>query len=87
MATVWIPALVRDLTGGLESVVVSGATVQQVIEALDQRFPGIRDRLCEGDGVRRGLVVAVDTQVSRMGLQQPVGEASEVHFLPALSGG
>ena len=87
MATVWIPALLRDLTGGQETATVAGSNVREVIDALEQRFPGIKDRLCENDGLRRGLAVAVDTQVSRLGLQQPVSETSEVHFLPALSGG
>ncbi len=66
---------------------VSGATVRQVIEELEKLFPGIRDRLCDANGLRPGIAVAVDTQVAPLGLRQPVGEDSEVHFLPAISGG
>ena len=66
---------------------VPGATVRQVIASLEQLFPGIRQRLCDGDGLRPGIAVAVDSQVARLGLLQPVGEDSEVHFLPAVSGG
>lgn len=87
MAVVWIPSLLRDLTGGHESVTVGGATVRQVIEALDRAYPGVKNRLCDGQGLRSGIAVAVDTQVARLGLLQPVGETSEVHFLPAISGG
>jgi molybdopterin synthase sulfur carrier subunit len=87
MATVFIPALLRDLTGGRDTVVVPGATVRQVIEALEAAYPGVKGRLCEGDDLRRGVAVAVDTEVARLGLRQPVGEKSEVHFLPAVSGG
>lgn len=87
MAVVWIPPPLRALAGGQETVTVAGATLRQVIEALDRQYPGFKDRVCEGDGLRPGIAVAVDTQVARLGLLQPVGESSEVHFLPALSGG
>lgn len=87
MATVFIPSLLRDLTGGQDTVRVAGSTVREVIEALDQAYPGVKTRLCEGTGLRRGLAVAVDTELSRQGLKHPVSETSEVHFLPAVSGG
>ena len=87
MPTVWIPALLRDLTGGCETVTVSGTTVRHVIEALEQRYPGIQKRLCDGDELRRGMAVVVDTEVARLGLLQPVSENSEIHFLPAIGGG
>lgn len=87
MATVWIPSLLRELTGGKETVIVSGANVHQVIEALDRVFPGIKDSLCERDELRSGIAVAVDGQMASLGLMQPVAEGSEVHFLPAIGGG
>jgi molybdopterin converting factor small subunit len=85
--TVWIPAPLRDLTGGQESVRVSGGTVRQIIEAVDRLYPGIRDRLCDANGLRPGMAVAVGTQVARRGLGQPVPAGGEVHFLPAIGGG
>ena len=87
MPTVWIPSLMRDLTGGVTTVQVEGATVRQVIAALEARFPGIQDRLVEGDRLRRALTVSVDGEVTRYGLRAAVTEQSEVHFLPAVSGG
>lgn len=87
MPVVWIPALMRDLTGGAEQVAVPGDSIRAVIEALEVRFPGIRDRLCEGPNLRPGLAVVVGTEVSRRGLNQPVNATDEVHFLPALGGG
>jgi molybdopterin synthase sulfur carrier subunit len=85
--TVWIPALLRDLTLGQENVSVSGSTVREVIAALERKFPGIRDRLCSGHGLRPGIAVVVNSQIATLGLMQPVPENSEVHFLPAVSGG
>jgi molybdopterin converting factor small subunit len=87
MANVWIPALMRDLTGGREVLQVPGNTVAALIEHLDRTHPGIRLKLCDGNALRPGIAVAVDTQISRLGLLQPVGDNSEVHFLPAVSGG
>jgi molybdopterin synthase sulfur carrier subunit len=87
MAVVWIPPLLRDLTAGRETISVPGTTVRQLIEALEQSFPGIQQRLCDGDSLRSGIAVAVDSDVARLGLAQPVGESSEVHFLPSIGGG
>lgn len=87
MAVVWIPALLRDLTGGQERVMVPGETVRQVIENLNGRFPGIRDRLVEGNRLRPGIAVVVDGELSREQLRRRLAETSEVHFVPAISGG
>lgn len=87
MPVVWIPSLLRGLTGGCETVTVEGETVGAVIDQLERMFPGVKARLCDQDGLRRGMSVTVDSQVSRLGLHQPLTGASEVHFLPAISGG
>ncbi len=87
MVTVWIPALLRDLTGGQELIVVEAETVAQVIERMEERYPGIRMRLVQEDRIRPGLAVVVDGEVSRRGMRQRLAPSSEVHFLPALAGG
>jgi molybdopterin synthase sulfur carrier subunit len=87
MATAWIPSLLRQLTGGRETVTVAGSTVRQLIEQLDAMYPGLKPRLSDGDTLRPGLAVVVDGQVATLGLAQPVSQESEVHFLPAIGGG
>ncbi len=87
MPTVWIPSLLRQLTHGAEKVSVAGTNLAQIIDELERLFPGIRSRLCTGDALRPGMAVVVDTELARLGLSQPVGVNSEVHFLPAVSGG
>jgi sulfur-carrier protein len=87
MAIVWIPSLLRSLTGGQETVSVAGSSVGEVIDGLDRLFPGVKARLCDGNRLRPGIAAAVDTQVARLGVDEPVGESSEVHFLPAIGGG
>ena len=63
------------------------ANLRQVIEKLEQSFPGIKDKLVEDDRIRPNLAVAVDGEVARMGLLEKVTETSEVHFVPAIGGG
>ena len=87
MPVVWIPSLLRGLTGGKDKLTVGGATIGEIIDSLEQLFPGIKTRLCDGNGLKPGLAVSVDAQLARFGLSQAVSENSEVHFLPAISGG
>ena len=87
MPRVFIPPLAQPLTAGLKEVDVDGGNVRQIIARLENRFPGIRDCLCEEDDLKPGLTVAVDGNVSSLGLVQKVGPNSEVHFLPSIAGG
>ena len=87
MPTVFIPPALRSLTGGSAQVEVSGSNVRRLIDDLERRYPGIRDRLCEGAALRSGLAVAIDGNISSLGLIQKVPEKCEVHFLTALGGG
>ena len=84
---IFIPPLLRDATGGLCEVEVAAASVRQVVAALEERFPGVRERLCTGDMLRPGLAVAVNGMVSSLGLLQKVPDGSEIHFLTAIGGG
>jgi len=87
MAVIWIPSQLREVTGGLETVTVEAETVRQAVERLEERFPGIRGRLCEGDRLRQNLSLVVDGMISRKQLREHLTASSEVHFLPAISGG
>lgn len=87
MPNVWIPSLLQSITDGQEEVAVPGETLRQVIENLELRFPGIHSRLCDGDRLRPSMVAVIDGEVSRQGLRHHLEEGSEVHFLPAISGG
>ncbi len=87
MPVAWIPALLRDLTAGQEQITVPGETVREVIEQIDARYPGVKDRLLEGSRLRPGIAIVVDGAVSRQRLRHHLEENSEVHFLPAIGGG
>ena len=47
MAIVFIPSLMQRLTDGENRVEIEGATVRQIINNLDARYPGLKDRLVE----------------------------------------
>ena len=79
--------MLQPMTGGVKQVQVEAANVRQVINALEEQFPGIKERLMEDNQVRPNLSVAIDGEIARMGLLERVRENSEVHFVPAISGG
>ena len=87
MATVYIPTMLLPLTGGLKQVDLEGRNVRQIIDGLDELYPGIKERLVEDGQLRPNLAVAIDGDVARMGLLERVQEASEIHFVPAIGGG
>ena len=87
MATVFIPSLMQNLTEGRHQVEVQGSTVRQIIESLESEYPGIKARLVDNGRVKPNISVAVDGEVTPLGMLEKVGETSEVHFLPAIGGG
>jgi sulfur-carrier protein len=87
MPTVFIPSLLRKYTDGLESVVVPGHTVGEVVRNLDSKFPGFRDHVVEGDDLKSSVAVSVDGDMAVGGLLEQVRESSEIHFVPAIGGG
>jgi hypothetical protein len=87
MATVFIPAQWRDLSGGVAEIRVDGATLGEVIAAVELRCPGIAARLCDGPSIAPGLAVSIDGSITSRGLLSPVEPDSEIHVLPAIGGG
>ena len=87
MATIFIPSMLQTLTGGAKRIECDAGNVRQVIERLEELYPGIKDRLVEDGELRPNLAVAIDGDVAIMGMLQKVGENSEVHFVPAIGGG
>jgi molybdopterin synthase sulfur carrier subunit len=78
-----LPSLFADLPRRLD---VDAATVDDLIGRLDERWPGLRDRLCEpGPALRRHINVYVDRE--RAGLETAVEPGSRVDVIAAISGG
>ena len=78
-----LPSLYADLPRRLE---IEAGTVGEVIERLDARWPGLRDRLCEpGPALRTHINVYVDRE--RAALETPLEAGSRVDVIAAISGG
>jgi len=87
LSTIFIPTMLQSLTAGTKRVEMEARNVRQVIERLDEMFPGIKERLVEDGEIRPSLAIAIDGDVAIMGMLEKVGENSEVHFVPAIGGG
>ncbi len=87
MPRVFIPTMLQPLTEGVKEVELQAANVRQVVQGLEERFPGIGQWLTEDGRVMPNLAVAIDGEMSSMGLLAKVQPNSEVHFIPAISGG
>ena len=88
MARVHLPPTLTPLFGDLPRrvEVPGGITVAEAIARLDERWPGVRDRLCEpGPTLRRHIHVYVDEE--RAALDTPIEERSRVDVIAAISGG
>ena len=80
------PTLVRLFPGAPRQVEVAATTVAEVIDALDARWPGMRDRLCESD-VRLRRQINVFVAGERTMLQSRLDPGAEVVILLAIVGG
>jgi MoaD family protein len=88
--TVKIPAQLRNLTANEAETQVDGATVGEVLDAVYDRYDGLRDRITENGELRRFVNVYVggeDIRFGDGGLETTVGDGDEVTILPAVAGG
>ncbi|MCA9584921.1 MAG: MoaD family protein [Myxococcales bacterium] len=84
-----IPAALRSLTGGADEVSAEGGTVGAVIEDLERRHPGLRDRLLDEKGVRRFVNIYVGEEDVRFtgGLATELKSGDQISIVPAIAGG
>ncbi len=90
MATVRIPTPLRKLTQGQETVSVSATTIGELIQSLEAKHPGLRERLLDEKGqVRRFVNIFVGEEDIRFlkQLDTPLGENADVSIVPAIAGG
>jgi molybdopterin converting factor small subunit len=88
--TVRIPTILRTYTGGAAEVPAEGATLAEVIDALEGSYPGIRERVLDDSGkLRRFVNVYVNDDDVRFaqGLETQTGDGSAVSIIPAVAGG
>jgi sulfur-carrier protein len=87
--TVRIPPPLRPLVGDVPQVECAAGTVRAIIDELDGRFAGFRERVTEDGNLRRFVNVFVAGEDVRFaeGIDTPVTDGQEVTILPAVAGG
>ena len=85
-----IPTPLRRLTNEQEIVQAEGDNVQALLDNLDVKFPGLKERICDETGkVRRFVNVYLNDEDIRF-LQENetvVKAGDEISIVPAIAGG
>jgi len=86
---VQIPIVLRNLTKGVSEVDVDGGSVIDMINHLEKNYPGIKERICEGDKLRRFVNVFVNEEDIRYlkGSDTPLKDGDQISIIPAIAGG
>lgn len=88
MADVHLPGTLAPLFPGLgRHVQVEAGTVAGLVDELDRRWPGLRDRLCEPGQPRIRMHIHVYVDRERARLDTPIEPRSRVDVIAAISGG
>ena len=89
MTTVRIPPALRAETGGAREVILEGEDVRTLLEALVERFPGLRPQLYEDGDIAPFVNVYVGGEDVRTlnGPETSVRDGETVILLPAMAGG
>jgi molybdopterin converting factor small subunit len=87
--TVRVPMSLRTLTQNRDEVQGDGATVRALLDDLDARNPGLRDRLLDEKGVRRFINIYLNDEDIRFldGLDTALNERDSLTIIPAIAGG
>ena len=85
--TVLLPlALLRLFPGSEARVELTASTIAEMLDTLDSRWPGMRDRLCDSTPrIRRHINIFVEGR--RATLETPLTPHAKIHVLTAMSGG
>jgi sulfur-carrier protein len=80
------PNLVRLFPGALRRLELPASDVRELLDALDARWPGMRDRLADSrPAIRRHISIFVEGR--RATLDTPLAPGTEVAIMTAISGG
>ncbi|MCS7017316.1 MAG: MoaD family protein [Gemmatales bacterium] len=86
---VQIPSPLRIHTQGHDTVLGQGQTVGQVLDDVTRQFPELRQRLFDGNQIRRFVNVYLNDEDIRFldNLDTPVKDGDQISIIPAVAGG
>ncbi|HTJ10221.1 MAG: ubiquitin-like small modifier protein 1 [Candidatus Binataceae bacterium] len=85
-----VPTPLRRFTGGIDEVAAAGESVRAVIEDLEKRHPGMRERLLDDKGeLRRFVNIYLNGDDIRFlnQLNSQVKDGDDISIVPAIAGG
>ena len=85
-----IPTPLQKLTQDKGEVSVTAKNVKELLDALEQQYPGIKGRLCDESGrVRRFVNIYLNEEDIRFLKQEstPLKDGDEISIVPAIAGG
>lgn len=87
--TVNIPTLLRPLTNNQKRITISAQNILDLIEHIDQQYPGMKAKLLSEGQLHRFTNIYVNDNDIRFseGLATPLNAGDSVTILPAVAGG
>jgi molybdopterin synthase sulfur carrier subunit len=87
--TVKIPVPLQRLTDGKEEVEGEAGTIISLVNSLDQKYPGLAERISEDGKLRRFVNIYVNEEDVRFmkNEETEVKDGDEVSIVPAIAGG
>lgn len=85
-----VPAILQSAVGGQKVVKVEGQTLGEILDRLDQQFPGVKKLLLDENGeIRRHINIYLNDEDVRFlqRLDTPIRDGDVLSILPALAGG
>jgi len=80
MAAVTFPDTLLDVASGQREVEVAAANYRELLIALDEKFPGMGEKLST-------MAVAIDGQIYQDAFLEPLQADSEIFFMQRIEGG
>lgn len=90
MVTVKFTYALKRFYPNLEPIEVKGTTVKEIVDGVEDKFPGLKDYVVDEQGaLRKHVNIFVDGSMiaDREQLSDSVEEIKEVYIMQALSGG
>ena len=89
MANVKIPTPLRSLTNNETSVEINGDKIINIIQNLDQKFPGVSERIMENNELKHFVNIYINGEDIRYldSLETKVNPSDEIAIVPAVAGG
>jgi len=88
--TIKLPTSLRKFVGGNDTIQVDSTSVREALNELEGHHPGLKAKVCDGDGnPRRFINIYANQEDIRFldNLDTRLGDGAELQIVPATAGG